>query len=76
MASSPADLLRALLRGPTGPAIASVDGLRAHVTRTPESTIDRAALGGLASDGVGWAFACGYQAALARLDPAATRGAG
>ncbi|HEY1694358.1 MAG TPA: acyl-CoA dehydrogenase family protein [Polyangiaceae bacterium] len=81
MASSPADVLRALLGGPAGPPIApiapvaSIAGLRAHASRAPESTIDHAVLGGLASGSVGWAFACGYEAALARLDPAGAHGA-
>ncbi len=66
------DVVRALLTGAADASIASAIALRAHVARAAEDTIERAALGGLAASGVGWAFACGYQAALARLDPAAT----
>jgi hypothetical protein len=69
---SPADLVRALLSASREPPIDSCAALRRHAMRAPEHTIDRAALGGLAAAGVGWAFACGYEAALAPLDPAAT----
>jgi len=67
------DVVRALLAGAADTSIASAIDLRAHGVRAAEDTVERAALGGLAASGVGWAFACGYQAALARLDPAATR---
>jgi alkylation response protein AidB-like acyl-CoA dehydrogenase len=74
----PMELVRALLASatPTAP-LASIDALRAHAARGPEDTIARAALGGLAAaghPGLAWAFACGYEAALARLDPEALRG--
>jgi hypothetical protein len=71
---SPADLVRALVAGSPEPRIASCSALREHAGRAPAGTIDRAALGGLSAAGVGWAFACGYEAALVRLDPESTRG--
>jgi acyl-CoA dehydrogenase len=68
------ELVRALLAETAGGPIASPAALRAHAADAPADTVDRAALGGFAAGGVGWAFACGYQAALARLDPQATQG--
>jgi acyl-CoA dehydrogenase len=41
---------------------------------TASDPFERAVLGGLASAGVGWAFACGYEGALARLDPTPSGG--
>jgi hypothetical protein len=71
---SPADLVRALVSAARGPTVDSCAALREHAALAPEHTIDRAALGGLAAAGVGWAFACGYEAALTHLDPEATCG--
>ncbi|MGD0527352.1 MAG: acyl-CoA dehydrogenase family protein [Polyangiaceae bacterium] len=65
------DVARALLTGAPEPFITSAVRLKTHGARASRDTIDRAALGGLAASGVGWAFACGYEAALARLDPIA-----
>jgi len=67
------DLVRALLTGAADASIASAVALKAHGARCPGDTVERAALGGLAASGVGWAFACGYEAALARLDPETAR---
>jgi hypothetical protein len=63
------DLVHGLLRSPADGSVASPAALRDHSASTPSDPFDRAVLGGLASAGVGWAFACGYEAALARLDP-------
>jgi hypothetical protein len=68
------ELVRALLAGPTPPAISSPATLKEWLLQAPANSIDRAALGGLGASGVGWAFACGYEAALGWLDPEATRG--
>lgn len=68
------DLARALLTGVADASISSSVALKSHGARISGDTIDRAALGGLAASGVGWAFACGYQAALARLDPESAPG--
>jgi alkylation response protein AidB-like acyl-CoA dehydrogenase len=70
------ELVRALLAAPVEPRVDSTAALKAHAARWAGGgdTVDRAALGGLAAAGVGWAFACGYEAALARLDPALARG--
>jgi alkylation response protein AidB-like acyl-CoA dehydrogenase len=65
------DVARALLTGAPAPFITSAVRLKTHGARASRDTIDRAALGGLVASGVGWAFACGYEAALARLDPTA-----
>jgi alkylation response protein AidB-like acyl-CoA dehydrogenase len=82
--SGPLELVRALLTSTLDPRIASLEALRAYGAGAPPDvidagappdTIDRAALGGLVAASVGWAFACGYQGALARLDPESTRGA-
>jgi acyl-CoA dehydrogenase len=63
------DLVHALLQSPADGSVASATALREHSAGAPSEPFDRAVLGGLASAGVGWAFACGYEAALARLDP-------
>jgi len=75
--SSATDLVRVLLTAPLEARIASVAALKEHAARWAGGgdTVDRAALGGLAAAGVGWAFACGYEAALAKLDPELARGA-
>jgi alkylation response protein AidB-like acyl-CoA dehydrogenase len=67
------DVVRALLTGAAEASVASAATLKAHGASASGDTVDRAALGGLAAAGVGWAFACGYEAALARLDPEAAR---
>jgi alkylation response protein AidB-like acyl-CoA dehydrogenase len=67
------DLVRALLTGAADASVASATTLKVHSARASGDTVERAALGGLAAAGVGWAFACGYEAALARLDPEAAR---
>lgn len=69
-----ADLPRALLLVPGGAVIDSPETLRTHARTASSDTVDRALLGGVAAASAGWAFACGYEAALARLDPEATRG--
>jgi acyl-CoA dehydrogenase len=70
MSASSLDLVRALLSGGEGPAIASAAHLRMHLASLAcDDTVDRAALGGARSDALGWAFACGYEAALCRLGP-------
>ena len=66
-------VVRDLLTGAADGSIASAIALKTHGARTPGDTVERAALGGLAASGVGWAFACGYEAALARLDPETAR---
>jgi alkylation response protein AidB-like acyl-CoA dehydrogenase len=68
------DLVQALVTGAAEGSIASAAAVKAHAIGVPGDTVERAALGGLAAAGVGWAFACGYEAALARLDPAAPGG--
>ena len=64
------------MAGPTSPVIRGAADLRAYrAAQSPETpTVDQAALGGSHADGMGWAFAAGYEAALARLDPMAVRG--
>lgn len=70
------DLVRALMAGTTSGVIRGAADLRAYrAAQSPGTpTVDQAALGGSHADGVGWAFAAGYEAALARLDPAGVRG--
>jgi len=70
------DLVRALVRGRPVRDISSATGLRRHLSsvESVEDTVERAALAGRAADGPAWAFAAGYEGALAKLDPAATRG--
>lgn len=77
----PMALVRALLSSDAPrPPLGSIEALKAHAARGPEDTVARAALGGLAAAGhaahagLAWAFASGYEAALARLDPEAVRG--
>jgi hypothetical protein len=49
-------------------AIASAADLRAHLDAVHGTdTVEQAALGGRGADGLGWAFGCGYQAALRRV---------
>ena len=59
------------LVGPAGHAtVSSAADLRLHLRSCGVGdTIERAALGGRAASGLGWAFACGYEAALRRLLP-------
>ena len=67
--------LRTLAAGPQRIAIRSASDLRAHRAADDRAhTVEQAALAGLAADGMGWAFAAGYEAALARLDPQGMRG--
>ena len=50
--------------------IRSASELRAYRAAEEGShTVEQAALGGLMSDGIGWAYVAGYEAALVRLDP-------
>jgi hypothetical protein len=71
MSPSSVDFVRALLSAGESPAIASAADLRTHLASLAcNDTIDRAALGGARADGLGWAFACGYEAAMRRLGPA------
>jgi alkylation response protein AidB-like acyl-CoA dehydrogenase len=74
-AAGATELVRALLTEPVEARIASTAALKAHAARSTVSPppAHRAALGGLAAAGVGWAFACGYESALARLDPELAR---
>lgn len=69
------EFVRELVSGATAGQIVSAVTLRAHIAShdARANTVERAALVGLAADGVGWAFAGGYQAALAMLDPNSTR---
>jgi acyl-CoA dehydrogenase len=62
------DFVRALVSGARVPAVSSAADLRAHLAslRT-DDTVERAALGGRGADGLGWAFACGYEGALRRI---------
>ncbi|MBI2566182.1 MAG: acyl-CoA dehydrogenase family protein [Candidatus Schekmanbacteria bacterium] len=61
-----ADLHRRALSAETPRARWSV---LAHAIRPWSNTVDRALVGGGLADGVGWAFAAGYQAAQERLIP-------
>jgi alkylation response protein AidB-like acyl-CoA dehydrogenase len=55
--------------------IRSASDLRAsRAAEEGAHTVDQAALAGLIADGMGWAFAAGYEAALVRLDPEGMRG--
>jgi acyl-CoA dehydrogenase len=67
-------LVRALVAGPTVPAVASAADLRLRAGGAASGTVERAATGGLAAAGLGWAFACGYLEALERLVPRVTEG--
>ena len=63
------------LVGDAGVTVSSVADLREHVRSCSASdTIERAALGGRAANVLGWAFACGYEAALRRLLPSLGKG--
>jgi hypothetical protein len=56
----------------SSPSIHSIDRVRAQVADAAaryRETIDRAIVGGFESDRLGYAFACGYAAALASLVP-------
>jgi alkylation response protein AidB-like acyl-CoA dehydrogenase len=65
---SPGAFLRALVAGAALPAVSSAASLRAHIAALDtEDTIERAALGGRCADGLGWAFACGYEAAVRKI---------
>jgi acyl-CoA dehydrogenase len=72
--STPAGLafVRGLVADAAVGVIGDVGALRARLVAlaTWDDTVERAALAGVAARSVGWAFAGGYQAALARLDPA------
>jgi acyl-CoA dehydrogenase len=82
----PGDFVAALVAGAEAPSIGSIDALRAHLASHASAdatadTIERAALGGRDAAGLGWAFACGYEAAITKLaatqDPQrSTAGAG
>jgi alkylation response protein AidB-like acyl-CoA dehydrogenase len=62
------EFIQTLVSGVGLSAIGSVAALRAHVRAVePADTVVRAALGGRSADGLGWAFACGYEAALRRI---------
>jgi acyl-CoA dehydrogenase len=67
------DVVRALLTDAPDGSIASAIDLKRYGAHASRDTVERAALGGLVASCVGWAFASGYEAALARLDPEATR---
>jgi acyl-CoA dehydrogenase len=75
--------VRALAAGDTSVRIRSAADLRAYRSECSEGsestggghTVEQAARAGLVSDGMGWAFASGYEAALARLDPRGMSGA-
>jgi alkylation response protein AidB-like acyl-CoA dehydrogenase len=71
------DLLGLLLSGPRASRVTSLAELRALVAEHAgdPDTIARAAAAGLAADRVAYAFAGGYEAALARLVPDLPRGA-
>jgi hypothetical protein len=67
--------VRALAVGPAPIRIRSAADLRAHrAEHGIGHTVEQAALAGLVADGLGWAFAGGYEAALSRLDPEGMRG--
>jgi hypothetical protein len=64
-----------LVSGGGLPTIGSTADLRAHVAAPgPDDMVERAALGGRSADGLGWAFACGYEAALRRIPGAGVEG--
>ena len=64
------DFVRAVVADAPVGVVGDVGTLRAHIgaSGAPGDTIECAALAGVAARSVGWAFAGGYQAALARLD--------
>lgn len=62
--------LHTLAAGARPIQIRSASDLRAYRAAEEGShTVEQAALGGLMSDGMGWAYVAGYEAALVRLDP-------
>ena len=64
------DFVRDLLSRPRARGIGSASDLREHLrTGSGHGSVERAARGGHAAVGLGWAFASGYQAALSRLLP-------
>jgi acyl-CoA dehydrogenase len=68
--------VQALAAGPASVQIRSAADLRAHRgAQASAHGVEQAALAGLVADGLGWAFAGGYEAALARLDPLGMTGA-
>ncbi len=68
--------IQALATGPAPLRIRSAADLRAHrADHGHAHSVEQAALAGLVADGLGWAFAGGYEAALARLDPQGMQGA-
>jgi len=67
--------VHALVSGAGLLAVRSAADMRAHVAAAePGDTVERAALGGRGADGLGWAFACGYEAALRRVPGAGVQG--
>jgi acyl-CoA dehydrogenase len=66
--------VRALAAGDAPVQIRSAADLRAYRSIHAGHTVEQAALAGLVADGMGWAFAAGYEAALARLDPQGMQG--
>jgi len=64
-------LVRTLAAEATTTRIGSAADLRAFRSRPSLEvhTVDQAVVAGVQASGMGWAFAAGYQAALARLDP-------
>jgi acyl-CoA dehydrogenase len=68
--------LHALAAGTQPIRIRSASDLRAYRAAEEGSShpVEQAALAGLIADGMGWAYAAGYQAALASLDPQGMRG--
>jgi acyl-CoA dehydrogenase len=69
-------LLHELCAGTQQIPIRSAADLRAsRAAEEGTHTVEQAALAGLHAEGMGWAFAAGYEAALARLDPQGMRGA-
>jgi acyl-CoA dehydrogenase len=68
-------LVRALAAGNAEVQIRSAADLRAYrAHQAGGHTVDQAALAGLVADGLGWAYAAGYEAAIARLDPQGMQG--
>lgn len=69
--------LRYVLAAPLAASVDSMDRVRARsseLARAYPDTIDRAIAGGFDADRLGYAFACGYVAALAALAPDLARG--
>ncbi len=68
-------LVQALAAGEARIQIRCAADLRAYrALQVGGHTVDHAALGGLVADGLGWAYAAGYEAAIARLDPQGMQG--